>query len=45
MLPLEIRKKYDVALRKEGVDRNLLTKPPAGGLENVALRKEGVDRN
>ena len=33
-----------VALRKEGVDRNLLL-DQRGNLALVALRKEGVDRN
>ena len=35
----------NVALRKESVDRNLLSRPVAGFLITVALRKESVDRN
>ena len=34
-----------VALRKESVDRNLLSRPAVGSLITVALRKESVDRN
>ena len=34
----------EVALRKESVDRNTLSKNPVIGI-NVALRKESVDRN
>ena len=34
-----------VALRKESVDRNILSKSAMGNLLTVALRKESVDRN
>ena len=36
---------YQVALRKESVDRNLLFPVVAGFQIMVALRKESVDRN
>ena len=36
---------FDVALRKESVDRNLLFRAAVGSLIMVALRKESVDRN
>ena len=34
-----------VALRKESVDRNLVTEKDIPELDTVALRKESVDRN
>ena len=34
-----------VALRKESVDRNTLSKNPMISINKVALRKESVDRN
>ncbi len=36
---------FDVALRKESVDRNALAHVVAWGEPDVALRKESVDRN
>ena len=39
------REPFQVALRKESVDRNLLLRLVAGSLIMVALRKESVDRN
>ena len=35
---------YEVALRKESVDRNA-ERMKVGGIDVVALRKESVDRN
>ena len=38
-------KSWEVALRKESVDRNDIRIAPINGVIDVALRKESVDRN
>ena len=38
-------RKGGVALRKENVDRNVITRQPSIQKQLVALRKESVDRN
>ena len=42
---VQCRKVLGVALRKESVDRNTLSKDPMICVNKVALRKESVDRN
>ena len=41
----EVVKQFDVALRKESVDRNMFFRAARLPVREVALRKESVDRN